>query len=171
MLFLAVLTAAASRVSIPLPFTPVPLTIHHTVMLAGAAVVGARLGLASQLLYLALGLAGLPVFAASPLLPQGAARLLGPTGGYLIAYPLAAFVTGWVAERGHQWRPRMTAPLLAMSCGLAMVLGMGVAWLALSSLSVDYALAAGFFPFVLADALKLVVGAALVARFQRRLQS
>ena len=63
-----------------------------------------RLGMASQVLYLALGIAGLPVFAASPLLPQGAARLLGPTGGYLMSYPLAAFVTGSLAERGFDRR-------------------------------------------------------------------
>ena len=58
----------------------------------------------SQVLYLALGIAGLPVFAASPMLPQGAARLLGPTGGYLLSYPFAAFVAGWLAERGFDRR-------------------------------------------------------------------
>src|SRR4029077_14994245 len=98
--FMIVLTAAAAQISIPLPFTPVPFTLQPMVVLVGGAVLGSRLGMTSQLLYLALGIAGVPLFAASPVLPQGAARLLGPTGGYLLSYPAAAFVTGWLAERG-----------------------------------------------------------------------
>ena len=84
-LFVTALTAAAAQISVPLPFTPVPFTLQPMVVLLGGAALGPRLGHASQVLYLAAGLAGLPVFAASPLLPQGAARLLGPTGGYLLA--------------------------------------------------------------------------------------
>ena len=84
-LFVTVLTAIAAQVSVPLPFTPVPFTFQPMVVLARRAALGSRLGMASQMLYLALGIAGLPVFAASPLLPQGAARLLGPTGGYLMS--------------------------------------------------------------------------------------
>src|SRR5579864_811540 len=91
-LLFAVATAAAAQVSIPLPFTPVPFTFQPMLVLVGAMALGARLGMASQLVYLALGVAGAPVFAASPVLPQGVARLLGPTGGYLMAYPAAAFV-------------------------------------------------------------------------------
>ena len=89
---MAALTAAASQISVPLPFTPVPFTLQPMIVLLGGAVLGPRLGLAAQCLYLAAGLAGLPVFAFSPELPQGPARLIGPTGGYLMAYPLAAFV-------------------------------------------------------------------------------
>src|SRR5215212_11106223 len=99
-LFVTVLTAIAAQVSVPLPFTPVPLTFQPMVVLIGAAALGSRLGMASQVLYLALGIAGLPVFAPSPLLPQGAARLLGPTGGFLMAFPFAAFAAGWLAGRG-----------------------------------------------------------------------
>src|SRR5512144_2046009 len=76
-MFITGLTAVAAQISIPLPFTPVPFTFQPMVVLVGAAALGSRLGVASQLLYLALGLAGLPVFAWSPALPQGAARLLG----------------------------------------------------------------------------------------------
>src|SRR2546429_7266798 len=97
--FVTVLTAIAAQVSVPLPFTPVPFTMQPMVVLLGGAALGARLGAASQLLYLGLGIAGLPVFAAAAL-PPGAARLLGPTGGYLMSYPLAAFVAGRLAERG-----------------------------------------------------------------------
>src|SRR5262245_2938609 len=83
--FAAVLTVIAAQIAIPLPFTPVPFTFQPMVVLVTAAALGSRLGLASQVTYLALGVFGLPVFAASPILPQGFARLMGPTGGYLLA--------------------------------------------------------------------------------------
>src|SRR5256885_1920874 len=102
--FMIVLTAIAAQISIQLPFTPVPFTLQPLVVLVGGAVLGARLGMTSQIIYLALGIAGLPVFAASPALPQGAARLLGPTGGYLLSYPIAALLTGALAERGFDRR-------------------------------------------------------------------
>ena len=123
-LFVTILTAIAAQISVPLPFTPVPFTFQPMVVLLGAAALGPRLGLSSQILYLALGIAGLPVFAASPLLPQGAARLLGPTGGYLMAYPFAAFAAGWLAERGFD-RRYLTA-VASMICGLAVVFAGGV---------------------------------------------
>ena len=125
-LFVAVLTATAAQVSLPLPFTPVPLTLQPMVVLLGAAALGARLGALTQVLYLTAGIAGLPVFAASPLLPQGAARLLGPTGGYLLSYPLAADAVGWLAERGYDWRYLTAA--CAMLAGLAILSFSGVAW-------------------------------------------
>ena len=109
-LFVTVLTIVAAQVSIPLPFTPVPFTLQPMIVLLGGAALGARLGMTSQVLYLAVGLAGLPVFAASPLLPQGFGRLLGPTGGYLMSYPIAAFVTGYLAERGFDRRYRHVRP-------------------------------------------------------------
>ena len=159
-LFITVLTIIGAQVSIPLPFTPVPFTFQPMVVLVGAAALGARLGMASQLLYLAIGIAGLPVFAASPVLPQGAARLLGPTGGYLMAYPLAAFVAGWLGERGFD-RRYLTA-VAAMVCGLAVVFTGGVSWLALvvqPARGLSGALATGFVPFILPDLLKLLVAA------------
>jgi biotin transport system substrate-specific component len=161
-LFITALTAAAAQISVPLPFTPVPFTFQPMVVLVGAAALGSRLGLASQVLYLAIGIAGLPVFAFSPALPQGAARLLGPTGGYLMAYPIAAFVTGWLAERGFD-RRYLTA-VAAMLGGLALVFAGGVSWLMIGAtrLSLSAALAAGFFPFVLADFAKLLVASGVM---------
>src|SRR6201988_4398795 len=103
-LFVTALTALAAQVSVPLPFTPVPFTLQPMVVLLGGAALGARLGLASQVLYLALGIAGFPVFAVSAVLPQGVFRLLGPTGGYLMSYPFAAFVAGALAQRGFDRR-------------------------------------------------------------------
>src|SRR4029450_6820759 len=124
--FVTALTAAAAHISLALPFTPVPFTFQPMVVLVGAAALGARLGMASQILYLLLGLAGLPVFAATPLLPQGAARLFGPTGGYLMAYPLAAFITGWLAERGFDRRYFPAG--VAMAAGVAGHFVGGAAW-------------------------------------------
>jgi biotin transport system substrate-specific component len=158
-----VLTAIAAQVSFPLPFTPVPFTFQPMVVLVGAMVLGSRLGATSQLLYLALGIAGLPLFAASPLLPQGAARLFGPTGGYLMSYPLAAFVTGLLAERGFD-RRYLTA-IAAMALGLVLVYAGGTAWLMIASQparGLPAALAAGVVPFVAADLLKLVVAAGVM---------
>ena len=122
------LTAIAAQVSIPLPFTPVPFTMQPMIVLLGGAALGARLGASSQALYLLLGIAGLPVFAASATLPPGAARLLGPTGGYLMSYPLAAFVAGWLAERGFD--RRYLSAVVAMAAGLAVVFACGLVWLA-----------------------------------------
>jgi len=152
--FVTVLTAIAAQITVPLPFTPVPLTLQPMAVLIGGAAIGARLGMMSQLAYLALGIAGLPVFAASPALAQGPARLLGPTGGYLMAYPIAAFVTGWLAERGFD-RRYFTA-VLAMACGLAVIFAGGVLWLT-RVLQPAAALAAGFYPFIVEDVIKLLV--------------
>src|SRR5262245_16416776 len=154
----AVLTAAAAQVSIPLPFTPVPLTLQPMVVLLGGAVLGARLGMSAQILYLVLGIAGLPVFAASPVLPQGALRLIGPTGGYLMSYPFAAFIAGWLAERGLD--RRYLTSLFAMTCGLAVIFFGGVTWLAFftrPAVGLDTALRTGLYPFVLVDVAKLLV--------------
>src|SRR5688572_9756646 len=126
-LFVAALTAAAAQVSVPLPFTQVPFTFQPMVVLLGGLALGPRLGLASQILYLMAGIAGLPVFAASATLPPGALRLLGPTGGYLLAYPFAAFLTGYLAERGLD--RRYLTSVLAMLAGLVVVYACGAAWL------------------------------------------
>jgi len=161
--FITAFTAVAAQVSIALPFTPVPFTFQPMVVLVGAAALGARLGMTSQILYLLLGLAGLPVFAASPLLPQGAARLLGPTGGYLLAYPLAAFVTGWLAERGFD-RRYLTA-VIAMAAGLAVIFAGGLSWLTVVLRPADGfagAVRAGFTPFIAGDLIKLMVAAGVM---------
>jgi biotin transport system substrate-specific component len=156
------LTAAAAQISIPLPFTPVPFTFQPMLVLVGAMALGARLGMASQILYLALGLAGAPVFAASPVLPQGVARLLGPTGGYLMAYPIAAYVVGSLAERGFD--RRYLTSVAAMLAGLSLVFAGGVLWLGLLVRGLGPALAAGLYPFVAADLVKLCAGAAIMPR-------
>jgi biotin transport system substrate-specific component len=156
--FVTALTAAAAQISFPLPFTPVPFTVQPMVVLVGAAVLGSRLGALSQILYLTLGIAGLPVFAFAPELPQGFARLLGPSGGYLMAFPLAAFVTGLLAERGFD--RRYLTSILAMAAGLAIIFFGGVSWIARFA-GLDAALATGLYPFIVVDVIK-VISAGLV---------
>jgi biotin transport system substrate-specific component len=152
-IFVAVLTAAVAQLSFPLPFTPVPFTTQPMVVLIGAAALGSRLGALSQVLYLMLGIAGLPVFANAPELPQGVARLLGPSGGYLMAFPIAAFATGLLAERGFD-RHYFTS-ILAMGVGLSIIFVGGVLWIARVA-GLETALATGLYPFVVVDAIKIV---------------
>ena len=160
-LFVTVLTIVAAQVSIPLPFTPVPFTLQPMVVLLGGAALGSRLGMTSQVLYLALGIAGLPVFAASPILPQGFARLLGPTGGYLMSYPIAAFVAGYLAERGFD--RRYATSVLAMFAGLAIIFTFGVLWLAFGAhAGLATAVRTGLVPFIPADIIKVLLAATLL---------
>jgi biotin transport system substrate-specific component len=162
-LFFAVLTAAAAQISVSLPFTQVPLTLQPTVVLLSGLVLGPRLGAASQAIYLAAGIAGLPVFAASPLLPPGAWRLLGPTGGYLLSYPLAAFVAGALARRGFD--RRYLTSILAMALGLVVIYACGTLWLAFvgrTAVGLPSAIATGVVPFVIADLVKLAAAAGIV---------
>ena len=166
-LFITVLTAAAAQISFPLPFTQVPFTFQPMVVLVGGLVLGSRLGLASQVLYLAAGIAGLPVFATSATLPPGLLRLLGPTGGYLMAYPIAAFVVGALAERG--FARRYVTSVAAMLAGLAIIYTAGTLWLAYfarlasGSAAVGFAtaLTTGVYPFLLADLAKLAAAAGI----------
>ena len=163
-LFVTGLTAVAAQVSVPVPFTPVPFTLQPMVVLIGGAALGSRLGMASQVLYLALGLAGLPVFAASAVLPQGILRLLGPTGGYLMSYPFAAYLAGALAER--RFDRRYVTSVIAMSAGLAVIFAGGVMWLAWfarpSAAGLDGALRTGLYPFVPADIIKVCLAATIM---------
>src|SRR3989454_295552 len=119
----ALLVAAAAQVAVPLPGTPVPMTLQPLAVLLVGGLLGARLGATSMVLYLALGIAGLPVF--TPTVPLlGIARLLGPTGGYLLAYPVAAWVVGWLVTPGLA--PGVTPPAwgrvaMGVLCGLALI--------------------------------------------------
>ncbi len=163
-LFVAVLTAVAAQVSIPLPFTPVPFTLQPMIVLVGGAALGARLGMASQVIYLMAGIAGLPVFAASAVLPQGFLRLLGPTGGFLLAYPLAAFVAGWLAERGFD--RRYLTSVVAMAAGLTLIFAFGLTWFAYfaapAPVGLSKALELGLYPFIGVDILKILLAATVL---------
>lgn len=164
-LFMTLLTAAAAQVSVSIPFTTIPFTLQPTVVLLSGMVLGPRLGFVSQLLYLAAGAAGLPVFAASLTLPPGLGRLVGPSGGYLLSYPLAALLTGWLSARGCD--RRYLTSFAAMVAGLVVIYAGGLGWLTIlgatggASVATAFGLAlvAGFYPFVVADLLKIVLAA------------
>jgi len=170
-LFVTALTAAAAQFSIPVPLTVVPFTLQPMVVLLGGLALGARLALSSQILYLLAGVAGLPVFAASGTLPPGALRLLGPTGGYLLSYPIAALLVGYLAERGFD--RRYLTSVLAMAAGLVMIYASGVTWLGVfartpagsTAIGLQAALTAGVYPFFVADLLKLVAAAGILPGF------
>jgi biotin transport system substrate-specific component len=165
-LFVVALTAAGAQISFPLPFTPVPFTLQPLVVLIGGAALGRRLGMCAQIGYLMAGIAGLPVFAASADLPPGLGRLLGPTGGYLMAYPVAAYVTGALAERGFD--RRYLTSLVAMTAGLAIIFAAGVLWLSrFVPGGFAGALAAGLYPFIGVDVVKILAGAAVAPALWR----
>lgn len=175
MLFVTALTAAAAQISVPLPFTEVPFTFQPMVVLLGGLALGSRLGPGSQVLYLMAGIAGLPVFASSVTLPPGALRLLGPTGGYLMAYPLAALLVGYLAERGFD--RRYLSSVVAMLAGLLVIYACGAGWLAFfarsgqagAPIGLQAALVAGIYPFIVADLVKLLAAAGILPGFWRLL--
>jgi biotin transport system substrate-specific component len=155
------LTAAAAQFTIPLPFTAGPFTMGPLAVLLTGAALGARLGFVAQALYLAAGAAGLAVFTPSPTLPPGPLRLIGPTGGYLMAYPIAAFLTGYLAERG--WDRRYLTSYAAMLAGLFLIFTGGVTWLAAAYTgSFAAAFAQGAAPFILADLVKAAAAAMIL---------
>src|ERR1700759_5473115 len=116
--------AVCARLMVPLPFTPVPLTLANFGVLLIGLTLGSRRGFAAAALYLAWGAMGLPVFASSG--PGSVAQMLGPTGGYLWAYPLVAFVAGWIAERGtSSFLRNLTGAIVAE----LVLFAAGISWL------------------------------------------
>jgi len=157
----ALLVAAAAQVSVPLPGTPVPMTLQPLAVLLVGGLLGAPLGALSMILYLAMGAAGLPVF--TPTVPLlGFARLLGPTGGYLLAYPLAAFAVGSIVpplritERGSGGED-VARVALGVLVGLLLIHLGGLAQLAILTGNLSAAARFGTWPFLLGDLLKLAV--------------
>lgn len=144
------LLALSARVILPLPFTPVPITGQTFAVLLLAAAYGARRGLATVMLYILAGLAGLPVFAAIP----GAT-----TYGYIAGFALAAVITGWLAERG--WDRTLPGSLVAMLAGEVAIYLCGLAWLA-RFVGWSNAIAFGLTPFLVGDALKMLAAVLLL---------
>jgi biotin transport system substrate-specific component len=157
------LVALCARITIPIPGTPVPLTVQNFGVLLVGLLLGSRRGFAALALYLAEGAMGMPVF--SPTGPGGIAQLLGPTGGFLLAYPLVAWVAGYVAEHGQKSFTRaavggLVAEILLFTSGLA--------WLAVLTHSMEQAFRWGLYWFVFAEVIKVMVAAGIAARWQRR---
>ena len=151
-------TAAASQIAIPLPGTPVPFTLQPLLVILAGLMLGPVAGATSMVLYLAAGAAGLPVF--TPLGAPGVARLLGPTGGYLLAYPAAAFVAGALAAR---W-PRFAGRAVAAVIGMVVLFAGGIAQLTVLTGSATRALALGVTPFAALDLVKALLAAGITGR-------
>lgn len=149
----SLVTALAAQIAVPLPWSPVPITGQTFAVLLGGAVLGARRGFLAQLLYLAEGAAGMPVFAGGD---AGWLKLVGPTGGYLLAFPLAAAVTGFLAERG--WDRRFVTMLGAMLLGSVVIFGLGLVMLS-RFVPAPTLLAQGLLPFLPGDLLKSTLAA------------
>ncbi len=143
--------AAASQVAIPVPGTSVPMTLQPLAVVLAGLWLGPGAGAASMILYLTAGAAGLPAFA--PMGPPGMLRLLGPTGGYLWAYPLAAFVAGALSRRGAGFARRTLAATLGI---LVIHLG-GLAQLTVITGSLARAVVLGSLPFLGMDLVKAVL--------------
>ncbi|MFZ2490607.1 MAG: biotin transporter BioY [Thermoanaerobaculia bacterium] len=152
------LIAIAAQISLPLPFTPVPLTLQPLAVILIGAALGSTRGAAAAALYLAEGFGGLPVFAQGI---GGPAVLMGATAGYLFAFPFAAFTAGWISERG--WGNSAVRSIAGMLAALAVIYAGGWSWLSML-VGPQAAFVAGVVPFVLADAVKVAIAAALLPK-------
>ena len=153
--------AIAAQIAITVPFSPVPLTMQPLAVLLVGVVLGSKRGAAAAVLYLLEGASGLPVFAQAK---GGALWLAGPTAGYLLSYPFAAFVAGWFSERG--WGGSISRAVAGMLVALAVIYAGGWAWLSLLT-DARTAFAAGVAPFIAADIVKIALGASLLPYAQK----
>ena len=145
-------TCIAGPLSLALPFSPVPISLTNLAIYFSVYILGMRRGTISYLVYLLLGLVGLPVFSA---FTSGPAKLFGPTGGYLIGFIFMALICGYCIDR---WNGQIAISFLGMAAGTVVMYGFGTVWLVYQSgLSFGGALAVGVFPFVMGDLAKMVL--------------
>jgi biotin transport system substrate-specific component len=167
--------ALCARVTVPLPFTPVPLTLQNFGVLTVGLLLGSRRGFAALSLYLIEGACGMPVFSPA-ILGSGITHILGPTGGFLMAYPLVAFVAGWIYERKSERKSEESsrrfgwAALSSVAAELVLFAG-GLSWLAVLTHSVSLAIQYGLYWFVFAEVIKVLMAAGVAARWQQRRSS
>jgi biotin transport system substrate-specific component len=160
----SLLVALCARITIPLPGTPVPLTVQNFGVLLVGLLLGSRRGFAALALYLAEGAMGMPVF--SPAGVGGIAQLLhGTTSGFLLAYPLVAWVAGFVMERGRRSFAR--AAIGGLLGEVVLFIG-GLSWLAVLTHSVAQAFRWGLYWFLFAEVIKVMMAAGIAARWPRR---
>src|SRR5437762_2948431 len=151
-----------ARVTLPLPFTPVPLTLQNFGVLLVGMTLGSRRGFAALVVYLVEGAVGMPVF--NPAGHGGVAQLFGLTGGYLLAYPFVAALAGWIMERGKKTFARAAvAGLLAE----IVLFGSGISWLAVLTHSFAQAVRFGLYWFVFAEVIKIMSAAGIAAGWYR----
>jgi biotin transport system substrate-specific component len=154
--------ALCARVTLPLPFTPVPLTLQNFGVLLVGLTLGRRRGFAALVVYLVEGVMGMPVF--NPTGPGGIAQLLGPTGGYLLAYPLVAGLAGWMMERGSKSFARAAAAGLLAEI---LLFSFGISWLFVLTHSFAMAVRFGLYWFVFAEVIKVMSAAAIAVNWRR----
>jgi biotin transport system substrate-specific component len=152
--------ALCARIYIPLPGTPVPLTIQNLAVLLVGLALGTRRGFIAMALYLAEGASGLPVFSAGA---SGITQIVGFTGGYLIAYPFVAGVTGYLFERG---KPTFARAALACLAAEVLLFTFGISWLYVLTHSLAKALSFGLYWFIFAEVLKVMFAAGTVHGWQ-----
>jgi len=157
--------ALCAHITIPLmPYTPVPLTVQNLGVLLVGLLLGSRRGFAALALYLIDGAVGLAVFSPSALGLTGIAQILGPTGGFLMAYPFVAFLAGYIFERGSKSFLRaVTAGLLAE----ILLFAGGLTWLYVFTHSLAKAASLGLYWFLAAEVMKVMFAAAIATRWQR----
>jgi len=158
--------AVCAHIALPLPFSPVPLTLQTFAVLLIGLTFGPAMGGATLALYLAEGVCGLPVFAPTGL--GGLAQLMGPTGGYLLSYPLAAACAGYVALKLAALMPRMGANILGGVCAIAITLAMGASWLAVEThASIAHVAMMAVVPFLPGEAIKILAAAGIASAWLR----
>ena len=155
------LIAIAAQVAVPVPFSPVPLTLQPLAVLLVGVTLGSARGAAAAALYLLEGFGGLPVFSMGH---GGPMWLAGPTAGYLYSYPFAAWLAGWLSE--HGWGSTTLRAVVGMLAALGVIYLGGWSWLAAFS-GEHAAWLAGVKPFILADIVKVAIGASLLPQMQR----
>jgi biotin transport system substrate-specific component len=163
----AAVVAASAQVLVPVPLSPVPMTLQPLAVLAVGGGLGAAGGASALVLYLALGMLGLPVFAGGG---AGLVHVLGPTGGYLLAFPAAAAVAGAIAGVRTDGRTSLLRALLGCALALAVIHAGGMAQLTALGLDPTRALDVGFIPFFTGDLLKVGLAAAIIVVLGPRLR-
>ena len=158
--------ATCAHISVPLPFTPVPITLQNFAVILVGMVLGPVVGFSAVLLYLAEGAMGLPVF--TPHSVGGVAHLLGPNGGYLFAYPIAAAVAGWVVRAMQHVTTRFRSALVASLAASLPIFVVGAAWLShLLHLGITATWTLAVAPFLLGEVIKITAAAGLFSALQR----
>jgi biotin transport system substrate-specific component len=165
-LFFVLATALGAYVRIPVAGSPVPITLQTLFVMLSGAVLGRRLGSLSQLCYLVLGAAGLPIFQGYSF---GASYLLGPTGGYIVGFFFAAYLIGRMINTGNR---RASFVIASFTAGSLVVYAFGILWLTfLYGVSITKAFSIGVLPFIPGDILKILFAALVYSGISRRVKT